>query len=263
MEFHLLHLYPDLMNLYGSYANVRVLEGLLGRLGHTVITQTVQPGETPDLTGVDFLYSGAGTERRARFAMEALSSWGDSVRKAAEDGCTLLFAGTAMELLGRSVTTAAGETFSGLGVGTFSTVQGARRIVGDVLGHTELFPEAVAGFMNKCGVISDVETPLLTTLSMGWGNEAERGPEGFHQGNVYASELTGPILVKNPRLLEAVAAGMFRHRGAPLPEAWPVDQWAQQGWAVTVRELSARKQERHRKLELEWRYPVCYNQFIS
>ena len=33
------------------------------------------------------------------------------------------------------------------------------------------------GFMNKCGQIRGVEAPLLTGLSLGFGNEAEKGPE--------------------------------------------------------------------------------------
>ncbi len=71
-------------------------------------------------------------------------------------------------------------------------------------------------------MIRGVETPLLTGLSMGFGNEAEKGPEGFHWNNVFASELTGPLLVKNPRLLEAVADAICTRRGISLPEERPV-----------------------------------------
>ena len=36
MEFRFLHFYPDLMSLYGSYANVSVLKRYLERLGRAV-----------------------------------------------------------------------------------------------------------------------------------------------------------------------------------------------------------------------------------
>ena len=39
--------------------------------------------------------------------------------------------------------------------------------------------------MNKCAVISGVTAPLLTGLELGFGNEAERGSEGFHWKNVF------------------------------------------------------------------------------
>ncbi len=240
MDFHLLHFYPDLMNLYGSYANVRVLGRLLERLGHTVTVEAVTPGQETDLSqlsGADFLYMGAGTERRARFAMEDWGRYGEGIRSLAEDGVPMLYAGTAMELLGESVTTAEGGRYEGIALASFATVQERGRRVGDVLGHTDLFPEPLVGFLNKSGVIRGIDTPLLTSLDRGYGNESDRGPEGFHRWNVFASELTGPILVKNPRLLEVIAGEMLKRRGISLPEAWPVDTWAQKGYAVTVREL--------------------------
>ena len=137
----------------------------------------------------------------------------------------MLFVGTAMELLGESVTTADGETFAGIGLSGFTTVQGRGRIVGDVYGQSDLFPESVVGFMNKSAVISGIDTPLINSLKLGFGNETEGGPEGFRRGNVFGSELTGPILVKNPRLLEMIAAAMLKRRGIDPPETFPLDEW--------------------------------------
>ena len=240
MNLTIFRFYPDLMNLYGSYANVSVLSRLLERLGHAVEVRDIVPGDAVNLAGADFLYMGAGTERRQQFALSDFRRIADDVRAAANDGLPMLFAGTAMELLGESVTDANGHTVSGIGLAPFQTVQRARRIVGDVYGRTELFPEAVVGFMNKCGVISGVDSPLLDALDMGFGNDAEHAPEGWHSANVYASELTGPLLVKNPKLLEHVAGALLTRKGAVVPDEWPVDVWARQGYDVTARELAAR-----------------------
>ena len=54
MEIKILHFYPDLMSLYGSYANVSVLTRYLQQLGHTVTVESLRPGageavhEVPD-----------------------------------------------------------------------------------------------------------------------------------------------------------------------------------------------------------------------
>ena len=240
MELKIVHFYPDLMSLYGSYANVSVLRRYLEALGHAVTVQSAVPGESADLTDADFLFMGAGTERAQRFAAGDFARYGEALKALAEEGCVMLFAGTAMELLGASVTTKDGETFNGIGLAGFTTVQGSRRIVGDVYGTTDLYPEAVVGFMNKCGATRGVETPLLTGLAMGFGNEAEKGPEGFHWKNVFASELTGPILVKNPRLLDAIAAAICARRGLPLPEEKPSFPYAEAGYAITAAQLKLR-----------------------
>ena len=183
---------------------------------------------------------GAGTERRQCIVMKDASRYGRFLREAAEGGVPMLFAGTAMELIGAQVTDGNGDAFPGLGLGDFVTVQGKRRIVGDVYGVTDLYSGAVVGFMNKCGLVSGIETPLLLSLSLGFGNERERGAEGFHQWNVFGSELTGPILVKNPRLLEAVASAVLEKRGTGVPAVFPVDPWAEKGYAVTEAALMLR-----------------------
>ena len=240
MELKIVHFYPDLMSLYGSYANVSVLRRYLEALDCTVTVQPVRPGEGADITGADFLFMGAGTERAQRFAAVDFAQYGPAVKSLADEGCAMLFAGTAMELLGDSITDAAGTVRAGIGLADFTSVQGKRRFVADVYGHTDLFPEAVVGFMNKCAKISGVTTPLLTALDMGFGNDAEKGPEGFHRDNVFASELTGPILIKNPKLLETVVAAILSRRGLPAPEVWPLDDWTAQGYTITEEQLRLR-----------------------
>jgi len=240
MAYRIVHFYPDLMSLYGSYANVALFKRYLEALGHEVTVDSVVLGQVADLKDADFLFMGAGTERAQKAALADFCRFADAVKSEAEAGMTMLFAGTAMELLGKTITDAGGTVYDGIGLADFVTTQGDRRLVGDVYGTTDLYPEAVVGFMNKCSRISGIETPLLTSCAMGYGNETEGGPEGFHWKNVFASELTGPILVKNPRLLDAVASAVCGRRGEPLPEKRPVDQWAENGYAITAEQLRLR-----------------------
>ena len=240
MDIRIIHFYPDLMSLYGSYANVSVLKRRLEQMGHTVTVEPVAPGQNTDLTHADFLFMGAGTERAQKAALADFTRYGNAVKTAAESGMPMLFAGTAMELLGQTITDAGGQVYQGIGLADFVSVQGTKRFVEDVYGHTDLYSEAVVGFMNKCSVVSGVETPLLTSLDMGYGNEGERSAEGFHRKNVFASQLTGPLLVKNPRMLDAVVSAIFQYRKAPLPSQQPRDHWAEDGYAITEEQLRLR-----------------------
>ena len=239
MELNLLHFYPDLMSLYGSYANLSVLARTLETMGNTVTITYVEPGDEADILGADVLFMGAGTEKRQKFALADFVRHGDEVKKAAQDGTPMLFCGTAMELLGKTILDESEKEYSGIGLGDFTAKQQVRRIVEDVYGHTKLFDAPMVGFINKSSILTGVETPLLTSMNLGFGNEAEGGAEGFLYQNVIGSHLTGPILAKNPRLLETVIAAIYAKRGAQCPEI-PKDQWAEQGYAVTARELKAR-----------------------
>ena len=241
MELKIIHFYPDLMSLYGSYANVAVLKRYLEQMGNTVTVETIQPGASEaGLVDPDFIFMGAGTERAQKAALADFTRYESAIKAAAEDGVAMLFAGTSMELLGKSITDDAGKEYAALGLADFTTVQTKKRFVEDVYGVTDLYPEPVVGFINKSSTISGVETPLLTSVQLGYGNEGLKTPEGFRYKNVIGSHLTGPILVKNPRLLDKVVSAIYEKRGEALPEKRPTNQWAEDGYAITAEQLKQR-----------------------
>ena len=84
MSIQLLHLYPDLMNLYGEYANVAALRRSLERQGAEVVVRTGTLYEDIDFSGADFLYMGAGTESAQLTALEDLRRYETAVRAALE-----------------------------------------------------------------------------------------------------------------------------------------------------------------------------------
>lgn len=237
MDLHILHVYPDLMSLYGSYANILVLKRRLEELGNTVSVQTIRPGQEAALPETDFLFMGAGTERAQKAALADFARYGGWIKDAARQGTAMLFAGTAMELLGKRIVDAQGRDYQGIALGEFTSTQGSRRFAEDVYGFTDLYGDAVVGFINKCSVIEGVETPLLHRVQRGYGNNGPQAPEGFRWNNVLASHLTGPVLVKNPRLLDWVVEAIYTRRSQPLPAVLPKDAWAEQGYAITARQL--------------------------
>ena len=241
MELKIIHFYPDLMSLYGSYANVAVLKRYLEQMGNTVTVETIQPGASEaELVDPDFIFMGAGTERAQKAALADFTRYESAIKAAAEDGVAMLFAGTSMELLGKSITDDAGKEYAALGLAYFTTVQTKKRFVEDVYGVTDLYPEPVVGFINKSSTISGVETPLLTSVQLGYGNEGLKTPEGFRYKNVIGSHLTGPILVKNPRLLDKVVSAIYEKRGEALPKKRPTNQWTEDGYAITAEQLKQR-----------------------
>ena len=240
MELNMVHLYPDVMSLYGEYANPAVLRRHLEALGVAVTGKAVTCEDTPDFTGADFIYMGAGTERGQKYVLEKLRPHGDGLKAAVEAGAVVLFTGSAMETLGTSITDAAGKAWPALGLADFATVETAKRDPGDVIAHTSLLDRPVVGFMNKCSVTSGVGAPLFDALTLGFGNEADKGPEGYVDGNVFATHLTGPVLVKNPHFTDLLIRRIFGAKGWELPEALPVLPHEREAYEVTLKELTAR-----------------------
>lgn len=202
MKLRLLHLFDDVMNLYGEYANVAVLARYLTDLGNEVSVDTLSLYEKKDISNYDFYYMGAGTERRQKLALSQLKEYRDVLLAACDAGKVLLFTGNSFELLGARVTAADGTAYAGLHFAAFETVESTRRNTGDALAR--FGSDVLVGFVNKCSVTTGVETPLFQ-LEMGFGNEKKQGAEGFRRCNCFGTHLTGPILVKNPAMLRYIA----------------------------------------------------------
>ena len=239
MELIMLHLYPDCMSLYGEYANVMVLRRHLEAMGVSVTVESALFEDAPDFEHADFIYMGAGAERTQKAALAALLPHKEALKAAIDRGAVVLFTGNAMETLGLSIVDAEGKVWLCLGLADFATVETDRRAPEDVVAHTGLWESPVVGFMNKCSMTEDAP-PLFDRLSLGFGNEEEKGPEGYVDGNVFATHLTGPILVKNPDFVDFLIRRIFFLKGWELPQALPVLPYEREAYEVTLRELTAR-----------------------
>ena len=240
MELTILHLYPDCMSLYGEYANVTVLRRHLEAMGVTVSLRSALFEDAPDFEHADLIYMGAGTERTQKAALTALTPHKEALKAAADRGAVVLFTGNAMETLGISITDAEGKMLPGLGLADFATLETDRRAPEDVIAHTPLWESAAVGFMNKCSLTEDVAVPLFDRLSLGFGNEEEKGPEGYRCGNVFATHLTGPVLVKNPDFVDFLIRRVFAAKEWEPPETLPVLPYEREAYEVTLKELTAR-----------------------
>ena len=101
-------------------------------------------------------------------------------------------------------------------------------------------PRYCPSFETKIVRFPDKLRHQLFVEPMGFGNEQERGPEGFRKNNVFASELTGPILVKNPPLMRKVIAAIYSRRGEALPESLPVYPMEEESFRIACQELKTR-----------------------
>ncbi len=233
MERKLLHLYDDAMNLYGEYANVSLLARYLTDLGHSVRVETLSLYEKKDISGYDFYYMGAGTERRQKLVLPQLLQYRETLLEAKRRGAVLLFTGNAFELLGSAVTDAEGKRCDCLGFAGFESNETKRRITGDVIAR--IGDDRVVGFMNKCGHTTGVKQPLFH-VEFGFGNEAQCGDEGWRDGNCFGTHLTGPLLVKNPSMLRRVAKALLGDAFADTVQ-YP---YMQRGYEMTLSELTKR-----------------------
>jgi len=203
LSVKILHLFHDLMNLYGDYGNVVMLKKRLEELGMDVeVDERSESDVLFDGSTYDFIYCGAGTEKKRDKALGLLSAEKDALKEAIEAGVHVLFTGNSWEMLGKSIHTVDGEDIPGLGIFDYTTTEVDTRITHDIVAETGLLDRPVVGFVNKCGSVTGVSTPLFTHLRLGPGNSEGSDEEGFRYRNFCGTELIGPLLVKNPHMMD-------------------------------------------------------------
>lgn len=200
----ILHLYDDLMNLYGENGNIRVLCRHLADQGIAAELERKSIGDAVDFSEYAFIYCGSGTERNQKVALSHLRQFADSLKQAISDGVPCLFTGNALEMLGRVIHGLDGQEYAGLGLLPFEVTEHPdTRYTGDAVLSAAWLPGGDAvGFVNKCTELSGLpEGNALFTVKLGMGNHTGSQWEGLRLENCFGTYLTGPVLVKNPQLM--------------------------------------------------------------
>lgn len=201
----ILHLYHDLMNLYGDYANISALCRILDTNGIDYTLDKQSLGYELNLSDYDFVFVGSGTEQNQKLALDHLKNYKDELKEYIDSGKFALFTGNAFEMLGKSINSFLGE-YEGLGIFDFITVeQNKTRNTADAIFKFEGLEKNLVGFINKCSETEGIKTPLFTVLR-GLGNTNDGNTEGIIFNNFFGTHLTGPILVKNPHFLKYIAS---------------------------------------------------------
>ena len=231
----ILHLYHDIMNLYGEYANVAAMQRMLEKNNVPCETDKLSVNDKLSLMEYDFIYVGSGTESNQKYVLEHLKTYKEDLRAYIEAGKILLMTGNSFEILGKILKDAKEKVYEGLGFFDFTVAEQERtRNTADAIFTMQGQEKPLVGFINKCSTISGIDTPLFQ-VKMGLGNETTGNTEGIQYKSFYGTHLTGPILIKNPYFLIQLASDLC---GKEMEGEYLTYEKA--GYEITLRELTKR-----------------------
>ena len=191
----ILHLFHDLMNLYGEYANTLALQKALTEKGRAAEIEKLSIDDTFDFSDFDLIYIGSGTEKNQKVALEYLRPYAEQLKTALDGGKLILATGNSFEMFGEKIIDRNGKDHEGLKLFGFTVTEGAERIVEDV--SAEFEENKVIGFINKASKIEGVESPFFV-IKQGVGNsDSSPNVEGIRQGGFYGTHIIGPLLMRN------------------------------------------------------------------
>src|ERR671933_2175001 len=212
----LVHLYPDLMSVYGDRGNVLALARRAEWRGLEVEVRQVSLGDRLDPDSVDLIFFGGGQDREQEVVSpDFVAQKAEAVNEAVEGGAALLSVCGGYQLLGQSYTTVDGQELPGAGLFDIRSVPGPRRHIGNVLIETDLDGQrrTLVGFENHSGrtYLGRGVRPLGHVV-VGAGNNGEDGTEGAVYKNAIGCYLHGSLLSTNPWLADRLLAAALSHR---------------------------------------------------
>jgi len=216
MRLRLVHLYGELMNLYGDRGNIIALARRCAWRGLDLEVNEVSVGERVDPATSDIFFFGGGQDREQETVSRDLAAGnGDAIREAVEGGTALLAVCGGYQLLGRFFRTAEGVEIAGAGLFDAYTIAGNARMVGNLLVEGDLGGERqmLVGFENHSGRTYIGEGAMaLGRVIVGNGNNGEDRLEGVRYKTAIGTYLHGPALPKNPWLTDWLILAALRRR---------------------------------------------------
>ncbi|MBR0365174.1 MAG: glutamine amidotransferase [Clostridia bacterium] len=223
MKINIMHLYPDLLNLYGDRGNIECLKRrLLWRgIDAEVISHTCDDTAF-DLSDMDIVFLGGGSDREQKIVCSRLLEHKKELTEHVESGGSLVAVCGGYQLLGRYYKLE-DETIEGLGILDIYTEQGKGRLIGNIVLKSDLIESEIVGFENHGGRTYIGSHAPLGRVVYGHGNSEDAGVEGVVYKNVVATYLHGPLLPKNPELCDHILLNALKHKYGDMAAITPLD----------------------------------------
>ena len=212
---NIVHLYPDLLNLYGDRGNIQCLRMRCKWRGIDAQVIECNLDDHPNLASADIVLLGGGSDREQQIVCTRLQKIRRDFHDYVEDGGSLLAICGGYQLLGHYYDTADGR-MEGLSLVDLYTEQGSPRLISNIILRNEALPDAlpgvfpdhlpyeIVGFENHGGRTYIGSNMPFGKVLHGHGNNEKDACEGVLYRNVIGTYLHGPLLPKNPHVCDLI-----------------------------------------------------------
>lgn len=212
MKIKILHLYPDLLNLYGDRGNIECMCKRLEWRGidAEVVAYTCESTGF-DLSDIDIVFIGGGSDREQKIVCNRLLKHRAQLTDFVENNGVLVAVCGGYQLLGKYYKLS-DETIEGLNILDIYTEQGNGRLIGNIVLEADFIERKIVGFENHGGRTFIGNCKPLGKVVYGNGNDDKSGYEGVVYKNVVATYLHGPLLPKNPQLCDYILTNALKRK---------------------------------------------------
>ncbi len=206
----ILHLYSDLMDLYGDFFNIKLIEAKGKSIGIDCEITTCQMGQEFSIADYDMVYIGHGKGKNLMYAARDFIKYKEDVLTAIENGTVFLITGNSRLMFGESFEGWDGSEIAGNGLFDYKAEETREVFTCDTVGKLIDEGSLSYGYINRTAhIIGENKHPLFQVI-IGCGDDNYQSKfEGNHYKNYFGTWMVGPVLVRNPHLFKMVAKALF------------------------------------------------------
>ena len=208
MTINIMHLYYDLLNLYGESGNIKILKKYFDEQGIKTKIHFVTLNDEINLNNIDIVYIGNGTSHNQELALKHLLKYKKEINNYIENNGLFISTGNSLELFGTKI-----DNIKALNIFEFISTNEDFRIVDEVIFKSDLIKDYIIGFQNQERVIQINDYHLFKVIK-GTGDYPKCNFEGIKYKNFYGTHLIGPLLVRNPKLLEYICNKLIKEKNS-------------------------------------------------
>lgn len=224
----IVHLYPDLLNLYGDGGNLKVLLQRCAWRGIPAELVEIHYGDEFDLSEADLIFMGGGPDREQHLASQEILKNKEQLAEYVENDGVLLAICGGYQILGKNWLMG-DESVEGLSIIDAETLRAGKgfdRLIENIALVSLLASRPVIGYENHAGrthLGAGLEPFGQVVSTTGHGNDDKSGADGVRYKNVIGTYLHGPLLGKNPEVADWLLATALSRKFGENVKLEPLD----------------------------------------
>lgn len=185
-----LHLYYDLLNLYGEQGNILALKRAFKNQNVEIEVDYLSVQDKIDFKKYDLVYLGSGSTENLLIALEDIKRHKKELKKYIESKKFLLATGNSYLLFGQKI-----NNLDALGIFDYYAASSEKMAHESLM---ELYQEKdIIGFQNREFIVNNKRNHLFK-VKEGLCDNLKSEYEGYHEYNFYGTFVIGPLLIRNP-----------------------------------------------------------------
>lgn len=198
-----LHLYYDLLNLYGEQGNILALREAFKRQNVEVEVDLMSVKDKIDFNRYDIVYIGCGSVNNLMVALEDIKRFKKKLVKFIDDNNYVIATGNSYLLFGSKI-----DDKEALGIFDYYSISKEKDVSECLM---EYDGKDIIGFQNRRYIVNNKSNHLFK-VKKGLADNYKSSYEGYREKNFIGTYLIGPLLIRNPWFMNLIVKDVLEKK---------------------------------------------------